>query len=149
MRKVKVPIGMRTVDILFVIILGIALGSLLGKTWATAPADLMPMQLMFVCLIWALLRGLFALLGAARHAIDWQRLLSPAHWRAGGGGLLKRNIGEQVPRRTARRQPGPQPDAPPYQPQGYQAPQSATPRYETWLGELVRRADEADRRHNP
>ena len=103
---------MRTVDILFVIILGIALGSILGKVWASTPAELMPMQLMFVCMIWALLRGVFALLGAVRSAIDWKRLLSPAFWRSGHRSLLKHGAAEHAARRPTRRRPAPQPEAP-------------------------------------
>lgn len=130
---------MRTVDILFVIILGIALGSILGKVWASTPAELLPMQLMFVCIVWAALRGVFALLGAARDAVAWQRLLSPAFWRSGRGGILKRGAAEQAMRRAPRHRPPPHPEP----------PRSQAPKYETWLGELVRRADEADRRNHP
>ena len=61
---------MRTVDVFFSVMLGIALGTLLGNTWASTPSQLIGYQLAFVCATWCGLRVLFTLLGLAYKSVS-------------------------------------------------------------------------------
>ena len=73
---------MRTVDVLFSVMLGIALGNLLGSTWASTPAQLIGYQFAFVCATWCGLRILFALLGLAYKSVSDSQHSTWSQWRS-------------------------------------------------------------------
>ena len=73
---------MRTVDVLFSIMLGIALGNLLATTWASTPSELIGYQLAFVCATWCGLRVLFALLGMAYKSVSESQRANWSQWRS-------------------------------------------------------------------
>ncbi|MGI9409635.1 MAG: hypothetical protein ACR2OV_06155 [Hyphomicrobiaceae bacterium] len=73
---------MRTVDVFFSVMLGIALGTLLGNTWASTPSQLIGYQLAFVCATWCGLRVLFTLLGLAYKSVSESQRSTWSQWRS-------------------------------------------------------------------
>ena len=74
---------MRSIDLIFIIGLGIAMGSILGKIWSVSPSGLVLYQVVVICMIWLILRS--AITGVQRlwQYISAQRFMTLEYWFAG------------------------------------------------------------------
>ena len=74
---------MRNIDLIFVIALGIAMGSILGKVWSVTPSGLVLYQATLICVVWFALRVALDCLQKLGRIIARQKFMSQAFWFSG------------------------------------------------------------------
>ena len=74
---------MRSIDLIFIIALGIAIGSILGKLWSVSPSGLVLYQIVVVCLVWLALRSAITGLNKLWQYISAQPFMSLDYWYTG------------------------------------------------------------------
>ena len=74
---------MRNIDLIFVIALGIAMGSILGKVWSVTPSGLVLYQVTLICIVWFALRVTLDYLQKLGRMIARQKFMSQTFWFSG------------------------------------------------------------------
>ena len=74
---------MRNIDLIFVIGLGIAMGSILGKLWIVTPTGLMLYQAALICIVWWVLRVFIDYLQIFQRFITQWWGTPPGFWISG------------------------------------------------------------------
>lgn len=74
---------MRSIDLIFIIGLGIAMGSILGKIWSVSPSGLVLYQVVVICLIWLVLRSAITGMQRLWQYISAQRFMRLDYWYTG------------------------------------------------------------------
>lgn len=74
---------MRSIDLIFIIALGIAIGSILGKIWSVSPSGLVLYQIGVICVIWLALRSAITGLNKLWQYLAAQPFMSLDYWHTG------------------------------------------------------------------
>ena len=74
---------MRSIDLIFVIGLGIAMGSILGKVWSVSPTGLVLYQVGVICVMWLILRTAITGVKWLWQYISAQQFMSLDYWYSG------------------------------------------------------------------
>ena len=89
---------MRNVDLIFVIGLGIAMGSILGKLWIVTPTGLMLYQAALICVVWWVLRVFIDYLQILQRFITQWWGTPPGFWISGA----EKDVKAVHPHKTTR-----------------------------------------------